>query len=203
MSESELAFFLDNINFCKQYDVLLLADALLDRGREQESEKLRMMLGLSPKKEKNYYQEAKEDAKECATNFLDQIVEQLLEDKQASSDLNNDYPDGDSYHHENHTDKYYNLQQAALVLDQLRSYTEGDEGLWERQSPEDAISTMAAYTYGNCVDSLWDDLITNINSDSTLMELLDNREDQIEKGNEVTLEETKIKELVEELIKDF
>jgi hypothetical protein len=43
----------------------------------------------------------------------------------------------------------YNLKEAAELLDQLDEHEETDEGLWDGQSPREAISTQAAYTYRN------------------------------------------------------
>lgn len=117
-------------------------------------------------KKTNYLLEAETDAKEMVVNFIDQIVEKLIEEGKASNDLNNDYSDGDSYHHESHVDKSYSLLEAAELLDQLDDFEETDDGLWEGQKPRDAISAQAAYTYGNAVYSEWQELIEKINEDA-------------------------------------
>src|SRR5208337_1785460 len=111
----------------------------------------------------NYRDLAESDAKSAVSNFRDEIVEMLLDDGKASDDLLNDYPNGDSYHHESHTDKWYNLQEAAAVLDQLDEYEETDYGLWQGQDMKTALGTCAAYTYANAVYSEWHDLIEKIN----------------------------------------
>ncbi len=67
-----------------------------------------------------------------------------------------------SYHHENHTDRAYNLSDAADILDRLSEFEETDSGLWEGQEPRDAISAQAAYTYANAVYSEWRDLIEQL-----------------------------------------
>jgi hypothetical protein len=120
-----------------------------------------------------YYQDAKEDARSTAENFLDEIIEQLLADGKASNDLNNDYHNGDAWHHEQHVDKSYTLTEAAELLDELSEYEETDWGLWQGQEPREAISTQAAYTYGNAVYALWHDLIEEINSDDDVERWLD------------------------------
>jgi len=111
----------------------------------------------------NYRDLAESDAKSAVSNFRDEIVEMLLDDGKASDDLLNDYPNGDSYHHESHTDKWYNLQEAAAVLDQLDDFEETDSGLWQGQDMKTALGTCAAFTYANAVYSEWHDLIEKIN----------------------------------------
>lgn len=119
----------------------------------------------------NYREEAMSDAQYMAREFFDSIVEMLMEDGKASDDLYNDYPDGDSYHHESHVDKDYTLGESADILDQLSEDEETDTGLWEGLEPRRAIAAQAAYTYGNAVYSRWRRLIEDINDD--LADLLD------------------------------
>ncbi len=121
----------------------------------------------------DYRAEAQSDASDTALNFIDEIVEALCENREASDDLLNDYPNGDSYHHENHTDRSYDLSDAAEVLDQLSEYEETDTGLWDGLAPRDAIGAQAAYTYGNAVCALWCNLIKEINKSCAIDELLD------------------------------
>lgn len=111
----------------------------------------------------NYRDEARSDACSTVENFRDEILDQLMSDGQASDDLHNDYSNGDSYHHESHVDKWYNVAEAAAVLDQLDEYEETDSGLWDGQPMKEALSTCAAFTYGNAVLSEWADLIREIN----------------------------------------
>lgn len=118
------------------------------------------------REETNYRKEAEEDAKDTVENFIDEIVEMLVDKGEASDDLLNDYPNGDSYHHEHHTDKDYDLRESADLLDQLSDYEEDDEGLWQGLEPRRAIAAQAAYTYGNAVYSDWRDLIEKINDDA-------------------------------------
>lgn len=110
-----------------------------------------------------YYDEAKSDAAETVRNFMDVIVYRLMDGEKVSDDLYNDYPDGDSYHHENHVDKAYSLTEADEILDTLSEYEETDDGLWIGQAPREAISTQAAYTYGNAVYGMWQKFIKDIN----------------------------------------
>lgn len=116
-----------------------------------------------PREETNYWKEAREDAVEMVNHFEDEIVEQLIDKGEASDDYNNDYPDGDSYHHETHTDRGYTLLEAAKLLDDLSEYEESDSGLWEGLEPRRAVEVQAAFTYGNAVGSFWSDLIRDIN----------------------------------------
>lgn len=124
-----------------------------------------------------YLQDAKDDAKSTAEEFKDQIVEMLLDDRRASDDLFNDYPSGDSYHHESHVDRDYNLSDAAILLEDLGQYEETDSGLWDGQEPRRAIATQAAYTYGNAVLDMWRDLISEINDDSDIEDLFNQIEE--------------------------
>jgi hypothetical protein len=114
----------------------------------------------------NYLREAADDAAETVRNFEDEILEQLIDNGEASDDLFNDYPNGDSWHHESHVDKWYSLTDAAELIDQLSDHEETDNGLWEGQQPKEAIGTCAAYTYGNAVLSEWNDLIKEINGEA-------------------------------------
>lgn len=107
--------------------------------------------------------DARIDACDMAENFLDEIVEQLVEKGEASNDINNDYPGGDEYHHSSHIDKSYTLLEAAQLLDDYSEHEESDSGLWEGLEPRRAIEAQAAYTYGNAVASEWFDLIKEIN----------------------------------------
>ena len=109
----------------------------------------------------DYRTDAQSDAAEMAEHFLDEIVEKLCDDGEASDDFNNDYDD--SYHHESHVDKSYSVKEAVAVLDQLDEHEETDSGLWEGQEWERVLETKAAFTYGNAVASNWNDLIEKIN----------------------------------------
>ena len=127
----------------------------------------------------NYRQEAADDAAETVRNFTDEILEMLVDDGKASDDLFNHYPNGDSWHHESHVDKWYSLTDAAELIDQLSDFEETDSGLWDGQQPKEAIGTCAAYTYGNAVMSEWSDLIKEINDegDTILSDFADEEAD--------------------------
>lgn len=113
----------------------------------------------------NYFKEAEGDALNTMENFIDEIIEQLGEKGKASDDLMNDYPNGDSYHHESHTDKSYTLLEAATLLDDLEEYEETDSGLWEGATggPRQMVEIQAAYTYGNAVMSMWHNYMKELN----------------------------------------
>lgn len=115
--------------------------------------------------ETNYLKEAISDALDTISKFKEEIVEQLERDGEASTDLYNDYSNGDSYHHERHTDRAYSLIEAAHVLDQLGDYEETDGGMWDGLAPREAISVMAAYTYSNAVMGKFQDLVRELNDD--------------------------------------
>jgi hypothetical protein len=114
-----------------------------------------------------YLREASDDAGETVRNYADEILEALLDSGEASDDLLNDYPNGDSWHHECHVDKAYDLADAAAVLDELYDFEETDTGLWEGLGTKEAVSACAAYTYGNAVYSEWREKIEKINEEAT------------------------------------
>lgn len=153
-----------------------------------------------PERSVNYFKKAAEDAADMAEHFEDQIIEQLLEKNEASDDINNDYPQGDEYHHSSHVDKAYTLLEAATLLDQLDRYEETDSGLWEGQRPRDAISTQAAFTYGQAVWSLWSDLIKKINQAFKHSDLTDKPQDWSPKKKRGP---NSMKAFLAEEIKDF
>ena len=63
---------------------------------------------IDKKPEPAYYQLAEEDAKMLVTDyFMDEIIEQLMENGEASDDYNNDYKNGDSIFHELIVDRDY------------------------------------------------------------------------------------------------
>lgn len=124
-------------------------------------------------KHDDYRAEADSDARDTAREFLDTIVDALCDDGEASDDLLNDYPGGDSYHHESHVDKSYSLMEAASLLDQLSDDEETDDGLWEGLPPREAVLAQAAYTYGNAVYSMFQDIIKSINGDSDIETLIE------------------------------
>lgn len=120
----------------------------------------------NPACETNWYKEALSDAIETIDHFEDDVIEQLQENGEVSTDLYNDFPNGDSYHHESHTDKSYSLLEAAHLLSALSNHREDDSGLWEGvEEPERAIEIQAAYTYGNAVMGEFQDLVKELNSD--------------------------------------
>jgi hypothetical protein len=105
----------------------------------------------------NWIERTKETARDGIREYQDAIVEQLIRNDEASNDLLNDYDNGDSWHHENGVDREYDLKEAADLL-------ETDRGLWEGQEPRKAISTQAAFTYGNAVHHFWHEFIKEINA---------------------------------------
>jgi hypothetical protein len=121
--------------------------------------------------------EAQDDAKDAVEHFLDEIVDQLTQDGEASTDLTDRRNYSESYHHETHIDRSYSLLDAAKVLDDLGQYEETDSGLWEGQEPRDAISTQAAFTYGNAVYSFFEDEVGSVNDEvgPVAREMMDER----------------------------
>ena len=117
---------------------------------------------------RDWNKECVEDAKMFIGNFESEIVDQLMDKNEASTDLYNDYPNGDSFIHETYVDKEYNLRESAAILETFDNET--DSGLWEGLEPRKAISAQAAFTYGNAVGVEIRRLIESINTDFENME---------------------------------
>lgn len=112
--------------------------------------------------DKSPRQEAAEDAQSSVENFVDEIVESIIDNGEADTYIS-DY--SDSYHHESHVDKSYSLLEAAQILDDLSDFEETDGGLWQGLEPRAAVSAQAAYTYGNAVASMFEDTLKSINEE--------------------------------------
>src|SRR5690606_15113144 len=93
---------------------------------------------------------------------------------------------------------FYNLQEAAKLLSDLEDYQETDRGLWERQKPTDAISTMAAYTFGAAVHHFFGELIGQINEEFDIDEFINDDGDVDEDAARKAAEE-----LVHQLANEF
>lgn len=139
---------------------------------------------IDKKPEPTYYQLAEEDAKMLVTDyFMNEIIEQLMENGEASDDYNNDYSNGDGIFHDEIVDRDYSTEEAIELLNDLREYEETDSGLWEGESWDRALATIAAFTYGNAVYDEWTKLIEEING--------------------IDLEENETEEQLEEVIKEI
>ena len=121
----------------------------------------------------NWYNKAQEDARDwIKEELMDTIIEKILAGEIIDDDLLRG--DGqDEYHHETHVDKWYGLQEAAEVIEELDEYEETDTGLWEGKDFRDAANACAAYTYGNAVYAMAKEILDQIgeNSDDILEEI--------------------------------
>ncbi|CAB4162712.1 hypothetical protein UFOVP785_94 [uncultured Caudovirales phage] len=140
----------------------------------------------------SYIEEAKDDASRMVDEFIDQIIEILMEGDNAPEDFNNELPGADRWHHETHIDREYDLEEAATLLRELREHKETDSGLWSSQEPEKAIASQAAYTYGNAVVAEWCNLMEKINDSDCITTLRDTILPELDG----TTEETKAMELI-------
>jgi hypothetical protein len=114
--------------------------------------------------EPSWTHKAIEDAEDLIKEyFIDEIVQQLIDGGEISSDMYNDYDNGDGIFHETITDRYYHKTDAMELLDELYEHEETDSGIWEGLDWEKVIQVKAAYTYGNAVMSEWNDIIEKIN----------------------------------------
>lgn len=139
---------------------------------------------IDKKPEPAYYQLAEEDAKMLVTDyFMDEIIEQLIENGEASDDYKNDYRNGDGIFHEAIVDRDYSSNDAIELLSNLHEFEEDEYGLWKGLSWDRALTTIAAFTYGNAVHDKWTKLIEEING--------------------IDLDENETKEQLEEVIKEI
>jgi hypothetical protein len=96
-------------------------------------------------------------------NFISEIVDLIMDEGEASSDINNDYANGDGIFHETIVDTDYDAKEAMELLHELSSFEEDDSGLWEGKDWEDILRIKAAYTFGNAVNDEFETLISTIN----------------------------------------
>ncbi len=96
-------------------------------------------------------------------NFISEIVDLIMDEGEASSDINNDYANGDGIFHETIVDTDYDAKEAMELLHELSSFEEDDSGLWEGKDWEDILRIKAAYTFGNAVNDEFETLIATIN----------------------------------------
>ena len=178
----------------------------------------RFSLELPPEPPTNYRQEAKDDAANLVLEyFMDEIIDQIVDNGEASADINNDYANGDDIFHETIVDRSYHLTDAAELLSQLYRNAEEDTGLWEGETDVDRIAEIqAAFTYGNAVWAEFDDLITDINNEvddikinaayEVLMENTDNKElsdyDEMPDDEVIELAETDFSDKYEETLRE-
>lgn len=103
------------------------------------------------KPEPSYSIQADDDAKDLITNFMDEIIDQLIIQGEASVVYNNE------------VDRGYSEKDAVELIDELSDYEEIDSGLWEGEDLRGILSAKAAFTYGNAVYDKWHALIDEIN----------------------------------------
>ena len=153
-------------------------------------------INIPKESEPSYESQSIEDAEELITEyFIDEIVTALIESGEASSDINNDYDNGDGIFHENIVDRSYRRDDAIQMLDELYRDEEEDSGIWEGLDWEETLQAKAAYTYGNAVWREFGDIIDTINNDvdiheielNTMNEILDEIDDSIMEHDGVDL----------------
>ena len=98
-----------------------------------------------------------------SNNFIPEIVDLIMDEGEASSDINKDYANGDGIFHETITDVDYDTDEAMELLQELSSFEEDDSGLWEGKDWDDILRIKAAYTFGNAVHDEFETLISSIN----------------------------------------
>jgi hypothetical protein len=111
----------------------------------------------------DYEKDVEEDAKDFIENHDDVIIEAIAEylESPGRSEINLYSMNLDDSFHEEVVDRSYSLEDAAFIIS-ASDDPESDSGLWEGQEPADALSTQAAYTYGNDVRSRCEAILEEI-----------------------------------------
>jgi hypothetical protein len=124
-----------------------------------------------------------DDAKDFCHNFINELVEQLIDKGEISVEFQK-IDGGERYFNESYVEKEYSLMEAAEILQEYDEHEETDSGLWEDEEPCDAISIQAAFTYGNAVNFAICETIEAINDTTEVADALD-------KLNEIEDEDSK------------
>jgi ubiquitin-protein ligase len=109
--------------------------------------------------ETNWFKEAEQDAKSGVLDVVDVIIKDIIDNEGSTDKGINDFVD--EFRH-TYSDQSYSLIEAAQVLDALSDYEETDSGIWEGLEPRDAVKAQAAYTYGNAVYGIADEILNTI-----------------------------------------
>lgn len=100
---------------------------------------------------RNYDEQVIEEAK-CFLYDNEDMIRDAI--KNGSDFDRNDIDELDEVFHYSIVDRAYSLMEAAFIVENCHE-EEHDSGLWDGQSPRDAINTMAAFSFANDV---WDEL---------------------------------------------
>lgn len=103
-------------------------------------------------------------ADEFVRHFDEQIIEMLVNDGRASTDLCNDYDDGDAFIHEMYVDNPLDPDEAMEILNRWQEYEETDSGLWAGKEWDQILEIKAAHTWGAAVCAYIQKLIRDINT---------------------------------------
>jgi DNA-binding transcriptional MerR regulator len=146
---------------------------------------------------KNYYEYINKEAKTFTIEYKNEIfadvkdgntdVYELINDSKIHEWVDNDFI-------------YVDLVDSAYIIDQSDN-VESDWGLWEGQDPQDAIRSMAFYTYRNDLYYAVKDLMEE-ELDSKLAELQDqlaNLQEELENADEDD-DTNEIEDEIDELI---
>lgn len=124
--------------------------------------------------EREWRGEAEEDARNMAREYLDQIVDQLLNDGECARYCDESVYQGiyDYCFESNFRDQEVSLLEAAQILDEFSEYEEDDSGMWEGLPPREAVCVQAVMTYENAVQGFFAEIIKEVNGDDEVADLL-------------------------------
>lgn len=135
----------------------------------------------------DYLEEAQEDVKDMALEFLEEITQALLDGDLCSWKLLGSSPI-DSYLYEE-AREFYSLIEAAECLDQLSDYEETDSGLWQNLPPKEAVLVQASYTYKNAIVSFWGGVIEEVKTDGIIADFITEAQETETDPDKDTLEQ--------------
>jgi len=107
-----------------------------------------------------YRTEAETAARSIVEIYENEIIERLINGEKASSDLSNDYENGDIDLYFAIGDREYDPKTAIDLLEELDKFSNAidQRGLWQ-----DVLASVAADAYKNAVTAIFDDFINKIN----------------------------------------
>lgn len=205
MSETDLQRLLDLIRFDDPAHVAMLSDKLIDMGREQEAELLRSMHNLP---RKDWRKVTLDISRDALLYYADDLTRELIRAGHLPQYVQQ-LPDRLADHIDDHIfedtrwNRIFNTQEAAEILSQLSDHLETDSGLWDRQEPEEALSSQAGWTMRNAANHWADHILQEISEETqALLDDLAEAEDADDMPEVARLRD-EVCACVEKLIKEY
>ncbi len=157
----------------------------------------------------NWRQEARDCARNVVEEFIDEIVENLIDDGETPKYVD-DYENGDEILNGETLDqgRIDTIVEAAECIDEFWNERETDRGLWEGQEPTEAIKTQADFTFHSVVQSYCCELLRLISEEASSGELYDLLNPPEQEGGSVptrdpVVDTAAVKAFVKKLVEEF